>query len=79
VLVNDRRQACISDFGLTIISSVTAVATTLGQTNARWLAQELLDGTTMHPNRETDVFAFGRVCLEVSTILIAGCLFVTDL
>jgi serine/threonine protein kinase len=65
VLINDMHRACISDFGLTIISSVTAAVTTVGDTNARWLALELLNGTERHPNRQSDVFAFGRVCLEV--------------
>lgn len=67
ILVNDAKQVCISDFGLTVVSTATALNTTMGTTNTRWLPRELLDGTLNDQDEHTDIYAFGCVCYEVYT------------
>ncbi|EIN12521.1 kinase-like protein [Punctularia strigosozonata HHB-11173 SS5] len=67
ILVNDRPEACISDFGLSIVSSATAALSTVGQSNVRWLPRELLEGTERFPTYQSDVYAFGHVCGEAYT------------
>jgi serine/threonine protein kinase len=66
ILVNDRGEACVADFGLSTVSCVTASATTIGQSNTRWLPKELLDGSQKSPTKSSDIYAFAHVCVEVS-------------
>jgi serine/threonine protein kinase len=69
VIVDDRHRACICDFGLAVISSVTTSSTSFACTNVRWLPRELLTGgstgSLVRPSPQSDVYAFGCVCLEV--------------
>lgn len=74
VLVDDQGQAKIADFGLARI--VDSQASTVGRTSLkgrgsiRWQAPELLDpkrfqGELCRTTKESDVYAFASVCLEV--------------
>ncbi|KAF9267842.1 kinase-like protein [Marasmius fiardii PR-910] len=75
VLINDEWQACLTDFGLTVFDDATAAVTAASSRrggSVRWMAPELhipqsfgLDRFQLTP--ETDIYAFGCVCLEVYT------------
>jgi serine/threonine protein kinase len=74
IFITQDGQACLADFGLTVIGdmTLTRVQTTAELAGAtRWLAPELLD-PDVNISRKTpagDVFAFGRLCLAVRTFL----------
>jgi serine/threonine protein kinase len=65
VLINHRKEACLSDFGL----SRLVVDNTLWRTTAthasgtlRWMAPELIEGDMIIPTIATDIYAFGVTC-----------------
>ena len=69
ILIDDSGAPCLADFGLThLITTSTAGtgSTTLGLTNIRWAAPELLNDDVKAPTAACDVYAFGCVCVEVS-------------
>jgi serine/threonine protein kinase len=68
-MISDRKEACLADFGLAIISSLSAFSTDRRETNARWLPKELFDDTEKQINSQTDIYAFGYTFLEVRSIL----------
>ncbi|THU85550.1 kinase-like protein, partial [Dendrothele bispora CBS 962.96] len=71
ILINDEWQACLTDFGLTVFNDATASSSTSRRGGSvRWMAPELhipesfgMSSSRLTP--ETDVYAFGCVCLEV--------------
>ncbi|KAJ7067087.1 kinase-like domain-containing protein [Mycena amicta] len=60
----------VADFGLSAFSEVTASTSTRAG-NVRWMAPELIDpdlfGTRFMRTPQSDVFAFGCVCVELYT------------
>ncbi|KAN0078207.1 Protein kinase-like domain containing protein [Tylopilus felleus] len=83
ILVSDEGHALISDFGLSTVveelslTDATVRAAQLGTSllagSTRWMAPELIlslvedDGVPCPVTRESDVFSFACVCLEVAT------------
>ncbi|KAF5367997.1 hypothetical protein D9758_004485 [Tetrapyrgos nigripes] len=73
ILINDDWQACLTDFGLTVFTDATPASTSSQHSGSvRWMAPELhvpeqfgLDRSRLTP--ETDIYAFGCVCLELYT------------
>jgi serine/threonine protein kinase len=71
VLVNDDHQACITDFGVSIIPGDSSMPTSFGAGTCRWMAYELMGFSCEeeHDSRNitvaTDVWAFGLTALEV--------------
>ncbi|KAK1216725.1 Rho guanine nucleotide exchange factor, partial [Marasmius sp. AFHP31] len=72
VLITPEGHACIGDFGLSRIADTLALKLTTSTTRAagtaRWLAREVLDGSS-GPTKESDVYAFACVCYEIFTTL----------
>ncbi|KXN80747.1 Tyrosine-protein kinase receptor TYRO3 [Leucoagaricus sp. SymC.cos] len=71
ILIDSSRRACIADFGLSSVLSshtftFTKVTTADPTCPTRWVAFELLDSNFCR-TRESDVWAFGSVCYEIST------------
>ncbi|TDL15146.1 kinase-like protein, partial [Rickenella mellea] len=75
VFVTPSQTACLADFGLSRFrdpqySSGESTTESLKGT-IRWQARELLipggDGKIARPSRESDIYAFGCVCLEIMT------------
>ncbi|THV04680.1 kinase-like protein, partial [Dendrothele bispora CBS 962.96] len=75
ILVNENREACLSDFGMSSVYRSTAdQQTTITWTNAilgggssRWLAPELLFAPHEKPSFASDAYAFGVVLWEILT------------
>ena len=72
VLIDDDSHPKIADFGLAKLSPDDSKSSHGGKGCLRWQAPELIITTRFQPiskgiTTETDVFAFGRVCLEVGT------------
>ncbi|TDL14929.1 hypothetical protein BD410DRAFT_902853 [Rickenella mellea] len=75
IFVTSSRIACLADFGLTRFRdpqhSTWESTTGSSRGTIRWQARELLvpgdDGKTARPSRESDIYSFGCVCLEVIT------------
>ncbi|KAK7438583.1 hypothetical protein VKT23_017918 [Stygiomarasmius scandens] len=73
ILINDDWQACLTDFGLTVFSDATAMtSTSQHEGSTRWMAPELFEPKSFGLDRfrltpETDIYAFGCVCLELYT------------
>jgi serine/threonine protein kinase len=70
VLVDENEQACLTDFGLTLVGNGTAGqysthSKALG--SARWMGPERLDPAleTARLLPSTDVWAFGCLCVSV--------------
>ncbi|OCH92026.1 kinase-like protein, partial [Obba rivulosa] len=78
VLVNERRAACISDFGLAAMSYSSKLVTVSVQAGSvRWMSPELLDPEEHGLERaelspSSDVFALGMVLWEASPCLFTG-------
>jgi serine/threonine protein kinase len=68
ILINDREEACLSDFGLSRVLECSGFTTGPGG-SARWMAPELIiTGYVSEAPRvtnETDVWAFAMATLEV--------------
>ncbi|KAJ6476231.1 kinase-like protein, partial [Mycena sanguinolenta] len=71
ILITEDWNACLADFGLSIVSDVTASMSTTRAGSLYWMAPELLDpdrfGLTFGRTHATDVYAFGCVCFELYT------------
>ncbi|KAF9468989.1 kinase-like domain-containing protein [Collybia nuda] len=73
ILIDDQWQACLADFGLTVVSEATlATHTSNGHGSTRWMAPELHDPESFGFDRflrtsASDIYALGCVCLEVYT------------
>ncbi|KAJ6518288.1 kinase-like domain-containing protein [Mycena vitilis] len=72
ILVNDVGHACLTDFGLTVLSDATVTQTTNGAGSVRWMAPETLDPsacglTDFQRTPASDIYAFACVCLELYT------------
>ncbi|TDL14172.1 kinase-like protein, partial [Rickenella mellea] len=75
IFVTPSRTACLADFGLTCFRdpqySTLESTTDRSRGTIRWQARELLfpgdDGKIAHPSRESDIYSFGCVCLEIMT------------
>jgi serine/threonine protein kinase len=70
--VCNKGEACICDFGMSkVIEDVTdksASATlTAIEGSARWLAPELIEGSTPSPTKASDVYSFAMAMLELVT------------
>ncbi|KAG1788863.1 kinase-like domain-containing protein, partial [Suillus plorans] len=74
VLIYADGTACVADFGLSlmysdVISISQAPWTSTLSGNVRWMAFELLgereDGTPVRPSKQSDVFSFGGIMLQV--------------
>ncbi|KIL63822.1 hypothetical protein M378DRAFT_24878 [Amanita muscaria Koide BX008] len=65
VLINNRCEACLCDFGLSrfLIDNTLwkTTATSAGGT-ARWMAPEMLDGDASTPTKESDIYAYAKTC-----------------
>lgn len=80
VLVDASGRPCITDFGLTRFihsqPSIAATSTFSGKGSLRWQAPELIrtisgEQGNMNITTESDVYAYGCVCLEVMIMLLA--------
>ncbi|KAF9260022.1 kinase-like protein [Marasmius fiardii PR-910] len=70
ILVTPDLRACITDFGLSRISTTQLLLTETSRAKGttRWLAPELLTpGPRILPTRQSDVYAYGCVCYEIFT------------
>lgn len=70
MLINADCRACLADFGLSSlifdISSLSNSVTGRGAGSTRWMAPELFEGDgTACCSKESDVYAFGMMCIEV--------------
>jgi serine/threonine protein kinase len=71
--VNDKREACICDFGLSRILEVTGFTTKSVGGTCRWMAQELIapdddeEESIPRVTTESDVWAFAMTVIEVKT------------
>ncbi|KAJ6467883.1 hypothetical protein C8R45DRAFT_475380 [Mycena sanguinolenta] len=65
ILVSDAGNACLTDFGLTVLVDASTSQTRNGAGCARWMAPEILEN---HPRTlASDIYAFACVCLELYT------------
>ncbi|KAG2142805.1 kinase-like domain-containing protein [Suillus bovinus] len=76
VLIHGDGTACIADFGLSLmysefISASQASYTSTLKGNIRWMAPELLiereDDSQVRPSKQSDMYSFGGVMLQVFT------------
>ncbi|KDQ18617.1 hypothetical protein BOTBODRAFT_516643 [Botryobasidium botryosum FD-172 SS1] len=72
VLVSESGDACVADFGLSMLEEQTQPEYSYSSTfhragNPRWMAPELLMVENSVRTTTTDVFSFGRLILEVLT------------
>ncbi|KAJ6476265.1 kinase-like domain-containing protein [Mycena sanguinolenta] len=71
ILIKEDWSACLTDFGLSILSDATSTMSTNRGGSIYWMAPELLDpdrfGVKFARTPATDVYAFGCVCLELYT------------
>ncbi|KAJ7106398.1 kinase-like domain-containing protein [Mycena crocata] len=68
ILVDDNGHACLTDFGLTILSDGTTMSETGNDSpkgSIRWMDPEALNPPFTRTTA-SDIYAFGGVCLEVS-------------
>ncbi|KAG0703872.1 kinase-like domain-containing protein [Suillus ampliporus] len=76
VLIHGDGTACVADFGLSLMySEVISVSqaswTSTLKGNMRWMAPELLvpqeDGPLARPSKQSDIYSFGGIMLQVLT------------
>ncbi|KAG1802997.1 kinase-like domain-containing protein [Suillus variegatus] len=77
VLIHGDGTACVADFGLSLMYSEVITASQASWTstlkgNMRWMAPELLvlereDGSPTRPSKQSDIFSFGGIMLQVLT------------
>ncbi|KAG2070803.1 kinase-like protein [Suillus decipiens] len=74
VLIHGNGTACVADFGLSLmysefISASQASWTSMLKGNLRWMAPELLveweDGSQVRPSKQSDMYSFGGIMLQV--------------
>lgn len=78
ILVSSSGRACLADFGLSTLSDPallgwTSIRTTAAKATgtARWQAPELLepdDDIEIRITMQSDIYSYGCVCYEVSSI-----------
>ncbi|KAF7299457.1 Kinase-like protein [Mycena indigotica] len=71
ILIDDDGHACLTDFGLTVLSDATT-QTQHGAGSVRWMAPEILNPTACGLEKfakttASDIYAFACVCLELYT------------
>ena len=68
MLINERGEVCLTDFGLVTISQSQALAATFDASieagSVRWMAPELHKAGGRR-SRHSDIYAFGMTMLEV--------------
>ncbi|KAK7054448.1 hypothetical protein VNI00_003646 [Paramarasmius palmivorus] len=70
ILIDEKGQPRIADFGLTVFADATRQNTTDHGGTVRWMAPELLFSPVDSHHRRTpasDIYAYGCVCVEVYT------------
>ncbi|KAG2343684.1 kinase-like protein [Suillus weaverae] len=76
VLIHGDGTACVADFGLSLMYSEVITASQASWTstlkgNMRWVAPELLveqeDGSQARPSKQSDMYSFGSIMLQVLT------------
>ncbi|KAF8502442.1 ras guanine nucleotide exchange factor domain-containing protein [Gautieria morchelliformis] len=76
ILISDTEAACITDFGLSVIleeeGEMQSTQTPDNHGNSRWMAPELIKPeliglSAVKPNKATDVWSYGMLCLEILT------------
>ncbi|KAK1231079.1 hypothetical protein PQX77_005815 [Marasmius sp. AFHP31] len=71
VLVNDKLQACLSDFGLSTMHHTNTMTPRIDSIIAggslRWSSPEQLSGGGVAPNTSSDVYSFGVLVWEMIT------------
>ncbi|KAJ7778419.1 kinase-like domain-containing protein [Mycena metata] len=71
ILINPDQSACLADFGLSVISEVTLTGSSSRAGSIYWMAPELIDpdrlGGKFTRTPQSDVYAFGCVCVELYT------------
>ncbi|KAM6489441.1 Protein kinase-like domain containing protein [Amanita muscaria] len=70
VLINDRYEACLCDFGLSrFLVDSTLVRTTVAQAEGtlRWMSPELMLRNQGTPTKESDIYAYAMTCYEIIT------------
>ncbi|KAJ6534224.1 kinase-like domain-containing protein [Mycena capillaripes] len=65
ILVDDLGKACLTDFGLTVLSDASTSQTRNGSGTTRWMAPEILQNLPRTP--ASDIYAFACVCFELFT------------
>jgi len=66
ILIDDNSTAKLSDFGLSLFADTSSASMgSLVGGAARWMAPEIMKGS--RPTPASDIYAFGRVCLELYT------------
>jgi serine/threonine protein kinase len=74
VLIRGDGTACVADFGLSLMYSEFITASQASWTsqmkgNVRWMAPELLieqeDGSQVRPSKQSDMYSFGGIMLQV--------------
>lgn len=71
MLINDRLEAALSDFGLSRVLTGLGTPMTFrtgegGRGHFNYMAGELFTGETPRPDSKSDVYAFGGLILTVS-------------
>ncbi|KIL64004.1 hypothetical protein M378DRAFT_163713 [Amanita muscaria Koide BX008] len=67
VLINNRREACLCDFGLSrflIDNTLWKTTATQAGGTLRWMAPELFEDATT-PTKESDIYAYAMTCYEI--------------
>jgi serine/threonine protein kinase len=70
ILVNDKHEACLADFGLSRVLGESGFTTTSVGGTSRWMACELImssneEGNVPQVTAASDVWAFSMTVLEV--------------
>ncbi|KAF7378266.1 Kinase-like protein [Mycena sanguinolenta] len=65
ILVSDSGNACLTDFGLTVLVDASTSPSRNDAGCARWMAPETLENNPRTP--ASDIYAFACVCLELYT------------
>lgn len=73
ILINDRDEACLADFGLSEVlhGSASLTATSSSRGTLRWMAPELLNNSELDngtPTFASDVYALAMVFYEVKLL-----------
>ncbi|KIL63820.1 hypothetical protein M378DRAFT_164009 [Amanita muscaria Koide BX008] len=68
VLINNRCEACLCDFGLSrflIDNTLWKTTATHAVGTVRWMAPELMNGDASTPTKESDIYAYAMTCYEI--------------
>jgi serine/threonine protein kinase len=64
-MVTDDHHACLTDFGVAKMLSVSGYTTTSLGGTCRWMSPEILDEYDPSPTVASDIWAFGMTILQV--------------